>query len=54
MGIEPRVRLRRPSPLEIEHLAEVWHAGWHEAHADHVPETLTGLRTHESFAHRME
>ncbi|SLN14630.1 Acetyltransferase (GNAT) family protein [Falsiruegeria litorea R37] len=37
----------------IPQAAEVWHAGWHEAHADIVPSDLTKLRTLDSFASRL-
>jgi GNAT superfamily N-acetyltransferase len=38
---------------EIDHLAKVWYAGWHDAHAQVVPAELTRLRTLASFRHRL-
>ncbi|MEM7523873.1 MAG: GNAT family N-acetyltransferase [Pseudomonadota bacterium] len=34
-------------------LIDLWHAGWIEAHAEHVPAALTRLRTKESFDRRL-
>ncbi|MBO9451852.1 GNAT family N-acetyltransferase [Tropicibacter sp. R16_0] len=34
--------------------AELWHAGWHDAHAAIVPDELTELRTLDSFATRLK
>ncbi|MGR3503091.1 GNAT family N-acetyltransferase [Pseudaestuariivita sp.] len=34
-------------------IAAIWHAGWHEAHAAIVPQTLTDLRTLENFTDRL-
>lgn len=45
--------VRCPEPAEIPVLAALWHAGWHEAHAAHVPAELTAQRTLESFAIRL-
>ncbi|MEY1554757.1 GNAT family N-acetyltransferase [Yoonia sp. R2331] len=41
------------SPDEISALASLWHDGWHEAHAAHVPAELTAQRTRESFVQRL-
>jgi GNAT superfamily N-acetyltransferase len=38
---------------EIDRLAELWCAGWHEAHAPIVPAELTQLRTLASFRDRL-
>lgn len=38
----------------IPQAAEVWHTGWHDAHAAIVPGELTQLRTQASFATRLE
>jgi GNAT superfamily N-acetyltransferase len=46
--------VRAANPSELDHLARVWHEGWHEAHAPIVPADLTRLRTLESFRHRLE
>lgn len=34
-------------------MAALWHAGWHEAHAEIVPASLTALRTLDSFTDRL-
>lgn len=39
---------------EVDALAEIWHEGWHVAHAPVVPAALTALRTLESFRHRLD
>jgi ribosomal protein S18 acetylase RimI-like enzyme len=39
---------------ELDHLAMLWHDGWHEAHAHIVPAELTRLRTLESFRDRLQ
>ena len=38
---------------ELDQLAQIWHAGWHEAHAELVPAELTRLRTLKSFRERL-
>jgi ribosomal protein S18 acetylase RimI-like enzyme len=45
--------VRPAQESEIDHLAGVWHEGWHEAHARILPEELTRLRTRERFAERI-
>jgi ribosomal protein S18 acetylase RimI-like enzyme len=45
--------VRDAEAAEIDRLAEVWHEGWHEAHAPIVPAELTRLRTLESFRDRL-
>jgi hypothetical protein len=47
----PEIRL--PGTSEAGAIAELWHAGWHDAHAGLVPEALTRVRTRESFAARL-
>lgn len=45
------------NPAASEHvaqIAEIWHAGWHEAHGQIVPAELVTLRTMESFLERSE
>ncbi len=39
---------------DTQHIAALWHAGWHEAHARIVPPPLVQLRTFKSFAQRSE
>jgi ribosomal protein S18 acetylase RimI-like enzyme len=41
-------------PAEIDHLARLWHDGWHASHASLVPPELTRLRTFESFRERLQ
>lgn len=38
---------------EIDRLADIWHAGWRDAHAAILPAELARLRTRESFALRL-
>jgi GNAT superfamily N-acetyltransferase len=45
--------LRPAEAHEIDGLAELWYAGWHESHAPIVPAELTRLRTLESFRDRL-
>lgn len=46
--------VRAADETEIDHLAELWYDGWHDAHAQIVPAELTRLRTLESFRHRLQ
>ena len=34
-------------------VADIWHTGWHEAHADITPPALTKLRTRADFERRL-
>jgi len=45
--------IRPAGPGDIPALARIWHDGWHQAHAAHVPATLTRLRTAPDFARRL-
>ncbi|MEM8789019.1 MAG: GNAT family N-acetyltransferase [Pseudomonadota bacterium] len=47
------MHVRPADPHETPALARLWHQGWHEAHAAHVPEELTRLRTEDDFARRL-
>jgi GNAT superfamily N-acetyltransferase len=38
---------------DINHLAQIWYDGWHDAHAQIVPDELTQLRTLDSFRDRL-
>jgi GNAT superfamily N-acetyltransferase len=38
---------------EIDHLARLWHEGWHDAHASFAPAEVVKARTVESFAERL-
>lgn len=44
--------LRPTVPADAPAVAEVWHAGWHDGHAGHVPEGLTAARTLAAFHER--
>ena len=44
--------LRPATDADAPAVAELWHAGWHDAHPGHVPEGLTAARTLESFHSR--
>ncbi|MDJ0637524.1 MAG: GNAT family N-acetyltransferase [Paracoccaceae bacterium] len=45
---------RQVTPQDIKPLAELWWAGWHEAHAEYVPAELKAQRTLVSFRNRLE
>jgi ribosomal protein S18 acetylase RimI-like enzyme len=47
------VSIRPAMPEEHPALARLWHAGWHDAHAAHVPAELTRRRTLENFCDRI-
>jgi|GEM_PF-411126 len=45
----------RPATIEdLDALTDIWHDGWHEAHADYVPNELIDLRDRASLRARME
>ncbi len=44
---------RQMNPEELPAMAQLWHDTWHEAHAQHVPADLVGLRTLDSFLQRL-
>ncbi len=48
------MEVRAAEEVEIDHLANLWYDGWHEAHAQLVPAELTRLRTLESFRVRLQ
>lgn len=45
--------VRAAVDAEVEHLAGIWHRGWHEAHGHLLPPELVGLRTLESLRDRL-
>jgi len=45
--------IRQASPADLPALADLWHQGWHEAHAAHVPGELTALRSRDSLLIRL-
>ena len=47
------MQVRSADSAEIDDLAQLWHDGWHEAHASLVPSALIRLRTLESFRERL-
>jgi GNAT superfamily N-acetyltransferase len=47
------MQVRSADAAEIDHLARLWHDGWHQAHAPLVPQELTRLRTPTSFRERL-
>lgn len=44
--------LRAATPDDADAVADVWHTGWHDGHAGHVPDGLTRVRTREAFGVR--
>ena len=46
--------LRSATPADIPALAELWFAGWQDAHASILPHTITSQRTLESLAIRLD
>ena len=45
--------LRPATATDVEPLAEMFHRGWHDAHAGHVPDGLTQRRTLDAFRDRV-
>jgi GNAT superfamily N-acetyltransferase len=45
--------VRPAETAELDHLARLWHEGWHDAHASLAPPGLVAARTRESFRERM-
>ncbi|WP_244929854.1 GNAT family N-acetyltransferase [Nocardioides sp. W7] len=44
--------LRPGTPADAAAVAGLWHAGWHDGHAGHVPDGLTAARTLTAFHER--
>jgi len=45
----------RPANIDdLDALTDIWHDGWHEAHAAHVPNDLIELRDRNSFRIRLD
>ncbi|GAA2144491.1 hypothetical protein GCM10009844_18130 [Nocardioides koreensis] len=43
----------RPATVDdVPVVADLWHRGWHDAHAGHVPDGLTAARTLPAFRER--
>lgn len=49
----PILQFRDAEPSEADALADLWHAGWQDAHAAILPPGLTKYRTLESFGQRV-
>lgn len=45
--------LRPATAADVDAIANVWHRGWHDAHAGHVPDGLTTARTLDAFRERV-
>jgi GNAT superfamily N-acetyltransferase len=45
-------RLRTAETGDLEAVAAIWSAGWHDGHGGHSPEELTRARTEASFRDR--
>ena len=44
--------IRPAGDADMAAVADLWHEGWHDAHAGHVPEGLTAARTLAAFHER--
>ena len=44
--------LRPATPADVAAVADLWHRGWHDAHAGHVPDGLAAARTLPAFGKR--
>ena len=44
--------IRPADDADMAAVAELWHAGWHDAHPGHVPDGLTAVRTLTAFHER--
>ena len=44
--------IRPASDADMAAVADLWHEGWHDGHAGHVPEGLTAARTLSAFHER--
>jgi ribosomal protein S18 acetylase RimI-like enzyme len=44
--------LRRGTPDDAAEIAAIWHSGWQDGHAGHVPPELADVRTEASFRAR--
>ena len=52
MTDQPTLRIRPAAPDDAATVAEIWRAGWREAHLGRVPAELVAARTAESFSAR--
>ena len=51
-GVMP-LTVRPPDVSELDHLAQVWHQGWHDGHGHIAPAGLVKARTLEQFRARL-
>ena len=51
--VDHAMTVRPAAEAEIDHLARLWHEGWHDAHASLAPPDLVRARTLERFRERM-
>ena len=48
------IETRAAVAADLDALTDIWHAGWHEAHGEHVPADLIALRDRDSLEIRMQ
>lgn len=48
------MNVRAAEAVDHNAIVRIWHYGWHEAHANHVPEALVMARSHADFADRLD
>lgn len=48
------VRVRPAAPADVAEIAHIWHEGWADGHAGHVPEQLYRHRTAASYPPRVQ
>ena len=44
--------IRPADDADMAAVADLWHEGWHDGHAGHVPDGLTAARTLTAFHER--
>jgi putative acetyltransferase len=44
--------IRPADATDMAAVADLWHEGWHDGHAGHVPDGLTAARTRQAFHDR--
>ena len=47
------MNVRAASEADVDELTQIWHDGWHDAHARIVPAELVDLRTLKNFRDRL-
>ncbi len=47
---QPTIRLRPATQVDLDAIADIWHAGWRDAHLGHVPDELVRHRTRADLA----